>query len=113
MFNGFGSQVYFCQIVGVQSCFEGFVGGAGVFFVEVDEGGEGDCERRCGQGGWVLELWGRLVNLRLERDREGQGRELSGWSQCGKNTYNPQGHVEHGALEDVADLVADTWSECF
>lgn len=56
MLDCLGGQVYVCQIVGIQSCFEGFVGGAGVFFVEVYEGGEGECERWCGQGGWVLEL---------------------------------------------------------
>lgn len=30
-----------------------------------------------------------------------------------RKKYDPQAHVEHGALEDVADLVADTWSESF
>ena len=61
----------------------------------------------------MLELWGRLVNLKLERCRERQGRGNIDWGECGKDTYNPQAHVQHGALEDVADLVADTWSKCF
>jgi len=61
----------------------------------------------------VLELWVWLANLRLKRCRGRQGRGYVDWSECGKNTYNPQAHVEHGALEDVADLVADTWSESF